>query len=213
MNVLIYGDSNSAACKPSLTMYQKNGIMDFYPNSDCWWYPLTKCDNNVVLNALPGRCVCHENRWLPNRNASETVQNDVCGDFDLVLVMLGTNDLKSEYDFDGRLLMYELRGIITKIKKMCGNPEIVLISPPQIVEGTPITDKYYKGATDKRWQLEWYYQNLSIYNGYHFVSGEKAEVGIDGEHLTKNGHKYIQNAVMEKLNEIGIINQNKEEEL
>lgn len=201
MNILVYGDSNSACLKPSLNMYKKNGTMEFYDNKDCWWYELSKI-NTIILNALPGRCVCHENKWLPYRNASETIINDVAGVYDLAIFMLGTNDLKSEYEFDGRQIMLEFNEIIKKVKKMCGNPEIIVVSPPRVVEGTPITDKYYKGAEEKSLQLDWYYKNMAIYNGYHFVSGLEAEVGIDGEHLTEDGHKYIGDAVMAKIKEL-----------
>lgn len=202
MNILVYGDSNSYGCKPSLDTYKKNGNVEIYNGNEMWWYPLSK-ENVIVNNSFPGRCVCHESKWLPYRNASETISTDVCGQFDLAIFMLGTNDLKSEYkETSCREIAFELNEIIKKVKRMCGSPEVILISPPRIVEGSPITDKYYKGAQEKSVELDWYYKNFAIYNGYHFVSGLDAEVGIDGEHLTNKGHQYIQNAVLQKYNEI-----------
>ena len=208
MKILIYGDSNSFGSKPNLDTYKKNGKEKVYNAEKLWWYAFAE-NNDLTINALPGRCVCHENKWLPKRNASKEISTDVCGFYELAIFMLGTNDLKSEFsETSCREIAFEMTQIIKKVKLMCGNPTIILISPPRVKEGTEVTDKYYQGAEEKSVELDWYYKNIAIYNGYHYVSGLEAEVGIDGEHLTTKGHKYIQEAVLKKCKEITSVYEN-----
>lgn len=209
MNIFIYGDSNTVGYKPNADGYKKDAVVEYYEKEQLWWYPLTK-NHNVVVNAKCGRCICHENKWLENRNAKITFMQDLylsydgdehkINNLDLFIIMLGTNDFKSEYNDSIFVLLNGLNDIIGKLKNVSPKAEIMIISPPQIIEGTPITEKYYKNAKLK--VAGFNYQSF-IYakrNNFLHLSAMQAKVGEDGEHLLAEGHKFLGQNVCKYLN-------------
>ena len=191
MRILCYGDSNTWGWVPNINGYSKSAIISQYAKEDCWWYTLTK-NNEVFLNGLPGRCISHENRWVKNSNAIVTIEDDLKSytNIDLVIVLLGTNDCKSEYDSSAEEITKSLQMLLKKIKETT-NSQIVVISPAIIREDTKITRKYYVGAESKSNELDYLYNELSKQEGYLFISGKDLEIGEDGEHFTKEGHKKL----------------------
>lgn len=190
MNILCYGDSNTWGYMPNINGYSKNAIPRQYNKQDCWWYCLSK--HNLYIDGLCGRCIVHENKWLQNRNASVTLGDDLkkYKNLDVVVIQLGTNDCKSEYNESAEKIAYNFVQLALKIKNLT-NAQIVIISPSQIIENTAITKKYYQGANKKTVQLDKFLKQFSDDNGMLFISGIDLEVGEDGEHLTLNGHKQL----------------------
>lgn len=202
MNILIYGDSNTCGYKPNINGYSKNATPTFFAKEDVWWYELQK-NNNIIVNALCGRAINHEHPIFENRNAMKTVLEDVMGITpDLTIVMLGTNDLKSIYGESAKSIASNLEILINKIKDITSCKNFLVISPPKIKEGNEITNKHYLGAEAKSVELDACYENLCKKCGYSFVSASSLEVGEDGEHLTKNGHKNLSQSVLQKVSEI-----------
>lgn len=199
MNIFIYGDSNTWGYIPNLNGYSKNAIAKQYDKESLWWYFLTR-NNNVFVNALCGRCICNDNKWLKNRNALKTIKSDTknLNDIDLTIIMLGTNDCKDMYNLSANQITLNLLKL-TKIIEQETKSKIMIVCPPQIVSGTKITSKYYVGGEQKSKELEKYYKNMADQNGYVFVSATNAEIGEDGEHLTILGHKYISKIINQKL--------------
>ena len=191
MRILCYGDSNTWGWVPNINGYSKSAIISQYAKEDCWWHTLTK-NNEVFLNGLPGRCISHENRWVKNSNAIVTIEDDLKNytNIDLVIVLLGTNDCKSEYDSSAEEITKSLQMLLKKIKETT-NSQMVVISPAIIREDTKITRKYYIGAESKSNELDYLYNELSKQEGYLFISGKDLEIGEDGEHFTKEGHKKL----------------------
>ena len=195
MNILCYGDSNTWGYIPNINGYSKDAIMTHYPTQDCWWHTLMQ-DNQIFLDGLCGRCIAHENRWLKNRNASKTIDKDLENypTIDLIIVQLGTNDCKSEYDDSAETITENMEKLLQQIKTLI-NAEIMIISPAKIREDNKITKKYYIGAEEKSEHLDQLYRELASNNNYYFVSGKDLEIGEDGEHLTKRGHADLGNSV------------------
>lgn len=202
MNILCYGDSNTWGYVPNINGYSKDAIMQKYDDKDCWWYPLMQ-GNKIYVNGLCGRCIAHENKWLKNRNAYNTIYSDLqqYDDLDLVIVQLGTNDCKCEYQDSAEDITNNLELLLDVIKKQT-NADIVVISPAIIVEDNKITQRYYIGAQKKSYELDDFFKKLCIKNGYQFISGKDLETGEDGEHLTKLSHKRLGYKVLTKINEL-----------
>ena len=202
MNILCYGDSNTWGYVPNINGYSKDAIMQKYDEKDCWWYSLKK-NNNVRINGLCGRCIAHENRWLKNRNASATIINELkqCNNIDLLIIQLGTNDCKSEYENTPKEITENLDSLIRIIKKQT-SAKIMIISPTKIVENNKITQKYYKGAEKKSTELNSCYKNLASQRDLLFVSGLDLKLGEDGEHLTKEGHMLLGRRVLLKAKQL-----------
>jgi len=191
MRILCYGDSNTWGYVPNINGYSKDAVMKQYEEKDCWWYPLMQ-GNEVFVNGLCGRCIAHENKWLKNRNASETILNDLKDykDIELIIVQLGTNDCKSEYG-DSALTITQNLDRLLKLIQSQTTAQVIVISPAIIQENNKITQKYYVGAQEKSLELDSLYKNMAKKNNYGFISGKPLEIGEDGEHLTKSGHKQL----------------------
>lgn len=188
MRILCYGDSNTWGYIPNINSYTSNAAIKQYDDKNCWWYKLKK-DNEVFVNGLCGRCINNESKWREGRNATKTIDKDLSGynNIDIVIVFLGTNDCKSEYNNTPQLITQNLEKLINKILNKF-NAKILIISPPYIENGTPITQKYYMGAKEKTIALDKMYNELATKNNFLFVSAFDCEIGEDGEHLTIVGH-------------------------
>ena len=199
MKILCYGDSNTWGYIPNINGYSKTAIPQQYKKHDCWWYPLTQY-NLLFINGLCGRCIAHENKWLKNRNAFITIEKDLekYNNIDLIILQLGTNDCKSQYDEPAEEIAKNLQKLINKIKSIL-KVDLMIISPSQIKENTLITQKYYKGANKKSIRLNNLYEKIAKENNYLFVSGLDLDIGEDGEHLTLLGHKQLGEKVKETI--------------
>jgi lysophospholipase L1-like esterase len=202
MNILCYGDSNTWGYVPNINGYSKDAVMQKYDESDCWWYSLMQ-GNNVFVNGLCGRCIAHENKWLKNRNSFKTISSDLqfYHDLDLIIVQLGTNDCKCEYNDSAEDITNNLEALLDIIKKEI-NVDIIVISPAIITEDNKITQKYYIGAQKKSYELDSLFKKLCVKKGYLFISGKDLETGEDGEHFTKLSHKRLGTRVLSKINEL-----------
>ena len=200
MKILCYGDSNTWGYVPNIDGYSKNAIMRQYEEKDCWWYDLKK-KNELLINGVCGRCIAHQNRWLKNRNATETIEYDLSQytNLDLIIVQLGTNDCKNEYNDSALQISKNCEILLNKIHRLT-NAQIMLISPAIIKEDNKITQKYYIGAQKKSAELDKNYEQIAHNNGYIFISGVDLEVGEDGEHLTLAGHQQLKNKINSKIN-------------
>ena len=195
MNILCYGDSNTWGYVPNIEGYSKDAVMQKYREQDCWWFKL-KENHDVQIDGVCGRCIAHDNRWLKNRNAMQTIKNDLNNhqNSDLIIVQLGTNDCKSEYDDTAKNITQNLHTLL-KIIKVTTGACIAIISPAIIREDNKITRKYYYGAEQKSAELDKLYAELASKENYIFISGKDLEVGEDGEHLTKQGHQQLSNQI------------------
>lgn len=198
MNILIYGDSNTWGQMPDINGYSKDAIAKQYPQTELWWFAMSK-ENNLIVNGVPGRAIANDNPWLEGRNASKTIETDLNGlSPELVIIQLGTNDCKNRYNLSATQIAEQLEVLASFIQEQTG-AKIMILSPATIKEGNKITDKFYIGAEKKSQELNKTYLQLAKKNGYLFVSGTDLEVGEDGEHLTKYSHHRLGNRVMAEL--------------
>lgn len=195
MRILCYGDSNTWGYVPNIDGYSKTATINQYNKEDCWWFCLTK-NNTVFVDGLCGRCVAHENKWLENRNALKTIDNDLkpYKNLDYIIVQLGTNDCKSEYNNTPKQIANNLEVLLKRIKEKTA-AKIIILGPAIIKENNAITQKFYVGAQKKSGKLNVFYKNLAQKMGCKFVCGIDLEVGDDGEHLTKKGHKQLKEKI------------------
>ncbi len=117
---------------------------------------------------------------------------------DVVVVLLGTNELKNEMhmsaDQVGQSMQKLLNIIIERPSQFRDKkPSIILVSPPIVDETTVYcsTNNKYLGATQKSQELQEVYRSLAAKLGIGFVELNKISTGEDGIHIDENEHAKV----------------------
>jgi lysophospholipase L1-like esterase len=127
---------------------------------------------------------------------------------DLVIIMLGTSDLKKRFSLTALDITKGIEILIEEIQRSFSgpyletSPEILILSPPPLGEGASI--ERYQDAKEKEELLSGYYQALAEKKGCAFLETKKYihEMGRDHLHLTPAGHKKLAIAVAAMVTKI-----------
>ncbi|EKE11783.1 MAG: lipolytic enzyme, G-D-S-L [uncultured bacterium] len=127
---------------------------------------------------------------------------------DLVVLMLGTNELKHKFQNSpeeiGNLLeRYFVKTILGRKSQFRNTyPQVLIISLPIINETAEYASKRYVSGTKKSKELQEIYSEIAKTNNCHFVSASELVVGIDGVHFIKESHIELANKLNEKIRSI-----------
>ena len=118
--------------------------------------------------------------------------------FDILVLMLGTNELKSAYNNSPDEILQMLDKFVKFIQNFHSQidgeiPKLIIsgIPPlPKCEENSNPNDKYY-GAPEKCEVLLKLYKNYCLNNNLLYIDNSDLKVGIDCLHLTKNSHKIL----------------------
>jgi lysophospholipase L1-like esterase len=127
---------------------------------------------------------------------------------DLVLLMLGTNDLKMRFSvtaFDIAMSIGKLIGIIkgSSTGAEGRSPEVLLISPPPLGKLSKFGE-FLEGGTEKAKKFANYYQRISKQLGCEFLDAGKVieSSPIDGVHFEEKEHTKLGRALADKVKTI-----------
>jgi lysophospholipase L1-like esterase len=131
---------------------------------------------------------------------------------DLVVIMLGTNDLKKMFDrspFRIALGVGKLVDIVAQTKGGVGTaypvPKVLVLCPPPLgALAPPERAERFAGGIEKSKALPPYYEAVATAAGAEFLDVGKltATDGLDGVHFTAASHKAIGTGVAEKVQAI-----------
>lgn len=119
---------------------------------------------------------------------------------DLLIVMLGTNDVKERLGANPACIAIGLERLLLKAMSVPawkdGKPNILVVCPPHIGDGL-WDEPMGKGCPEKSKVLSAYYQPKCAALGVHFLDAEGiAEFNkVDFMHLTRKGHKDLAQAL------------------
>ena len=191
INVLCFGDSNTYGQKT-------NGVGRHRPH-DRWPGVLQEklgSDFNVIEEGLGGRTTNLEHPIKPGRNGKTYLapclhsHNPV----DIIIIMLGTNDLKTAYKRTAELVTTEIGGLIDEVREYgltdSGTvPKIILISPVHINTDAPLFKLLYAAAFNQESEAESkrlapLLKTLAQEKGVMFIDAASVvKPGADGIHL------------------------------
>ena len=207
--ILCYGDSN--------TYGLKSDLQTRYPREVRWTGILQKMlgeEYYVIEEGLGGRTTFWDDPVEDYKNGKKYLLPclDSHKPLDLVIIMLGTNDLKTRFSvsaFDVSVAMENL--VKTILKSDAGidfqAPQVLLVTPVPIHSvNNPDLDQMLAGAEEKSKMLAPYYEEIAKRNQIHYLNPEgMIEVNdVDGIHYTEKGHRQMAEMMVEKIREIGI---------
>lgn len=188
---MCYGDSNTHGQKPD-----RSGR---YPANERWTGRLQDLLGNgyyVIEEGLGSRTTDLDYEKKPGRNGKTYLMPCLAshGPLDIVVIMLGTNDLKIEYLRTAADITDALQGLIADVRQDAEwsnrkSPAIILISPILIEDTAERFTEFYTGYYDQRsatisMDLANSIKTMSASNDCTFLNAaEVAKPGEDGIHL------------------------------
>ncbi len=131
---------------------------------------------------------------------------------DLLIIMLGTNDVKERFGVGALNISLGLERLIRMAKNtLCWGdhaPKILIISPPSIsdeVDKLPlISEKIGKGCPEKSRELAAKFKSIAEINGCRFLDAEgiAAFNQVDFRHFTREGHRRLAEVLAKMIREI-----------
>lgn len=204
--VLCFGDSNTWGYNPDQpgTRY----------SSDTRWTGIlaTKLGNEYQLieEGLNGRTAIWDDPFGEHKNGKHYLIPclETHREFDLMILMLGTNDLKAYFKLSAASIAQGVGVLIDIIQKspvgINGNsPEVLLIAPPPTGKFTEL-DGMFEGAIEKSRKFERYYKELAVAKNCHFINaGETVNSSdLDGIHWEPSEHQKFAEVLLKKVTRI-----------
>ncbi len=129
---------------------------------------------------------------------------------DLILIMLGTNDLKARFAASSSDIAQGAASLAGEaLRSGCGPdggaPVVVLISPPALGRLTDMAEMF-EGATEKSRLFPGHYRRFAEQGGLAFLDASEIVVSsdLDGIHLEAGEHRKLGEAVADRVrSEIG----------
>ena len=127
---------------------------------------------------------------------------------DIVVVMLGSNDLKSRFDLEPAEIAAAIEVVTTatlasNVRPDGGSPQVVLVSPPLVTDVRAKTEDF-RGATSKSGELGHRYQAIAQKLGTAFVDAAPLAPpsAIDGLHLPPASHRRLGEAIADTVRQL-----------
>jgi lysophospholipase L1-like esterase len=150
--LLLFGDSNTHGTMP---MPDLNGEGRF-SRDERWAGRLARLlpDWEVIAEGHPGRTTVHDDPVEGAHRNGKTVLPSLLEShqpIDVVLIMLGTNDLKGRFSLNATDIALSLERLVLMVRASGagpkgGAPKVVLVAPPPIIEVGALAEMFQGGA-------------------------------------------------------------------
>lgn len=201
--VLCYGDSNTWGFIP--------GTGKRFSIGQRWPGILQKSLRKkflIIEAGLNGRTTVFDDPFKTGRNGLASLRPtlDSHSPVDLVILMLGTNDLK---DHLGVHAADAARGVARLVETISssaagpagGAPQILLVSPPEIGPYSASLSLQFQGALEKSREFSRLFAEIAENKGCHFLEAAQfvSPSPVDGVHLDEGGHARLAKAIAKTL--------------
>jgi len=210
IRILCYGDSNTWGYI-SGSDHQRYGITERWPKVLA---SLLGDDFEIIEEGLNSRTLTTYDPRPEKRGTNGYDYLIPCLDthdpVDLVILMLGTNELKVAYnntanEIGEMLENYFVKTILNRKSQIKDSyPKLLIITPPILneIKDYPPEDNNFLGALEKSQKLNDIYRSIAEKYDCYFLGNEGLETGIDGVHITKESHQKLAEKVKEKIKSI-----------
>ncbi len=202
--ILCYGDSNTWGFAP------ENGLR--YPFASRWTGVLQEklCPEfKIVESGLNGRTTSLDD---PNKNWRNGTKYlplilETTKPIDLVIIMLGTNDLKTVFDQSPQQIAKNIELMVQDVQSFYNEygvkcPQILIVSPTLVELDNGDPD--FLEAKSKSQQFSELYREVANCNNCHFLDAAKIikSSPVDGIHLSEESHEILGNSIGDKVFDI-----------
>ncbi|WP_116599647.1 SGNH/GDSL hydrolase family protein [Primorskyibacter marinus] len=189
--VLVYGDSNSHGTKP---LHQLGHAARFAPNHR---WPAVMADKlgpevRVIDEGLPGRTTVHDDPIEGGARNGLAVLPAVLlshAPLDLLVLMLGTNDLKSRFSITAWEIARAVERLVLTARTDLPALDVLIVAPAPVQEIGTLRDVFV-GAEARQVGLSAHLARVATTQGCGFVdAGAHIEVSVvDGVHWDAPAH-------------------------
>ncbi|PMN71922.1 SGNH/GDSL hydrolase family protein [Enterovibrio norvegicus] len=206
--ILCFGDSNTWGYNPSNGHRWPEGVrwtsrladsLNKTALSDARWY--------LIEEGLNGRTSVWNDPMKPHREGSAALPMLLLSHRPLnwVVIMLGTNDLKSQFPSEPAWIAEGIRKLIGQVRDTDNagqtSPNILVVSPPPMHDKNNWATGFHHGR-QKSLQLAEFYRAVTKEEGCAFYdAAEVCEASpIDGLHLDAQGHEALAESLASLFN-------------
>lgn len=213
-SVLCFGDSNTYGQMPG------RGPLERFPRDGRWSGVLQRELGpkwQVIEEGLSGRTTVHDD---PIEGAHKNGRSYLkpClqshATLDLVIIMLGTNDLKARFGQPASEVAMGMGCLVYDIRELAPGPggtvpEIMIVAPPPMLEDIKEWRSIFAGAYEKSHQLALEFEIMADSLGVHFFNaGSVCRCDpADGFHIGAEAHEALGVALAQEVDAIGWVDQ------
>lgn len=209
-SVLCYGDSNTHGQMPGGSPLERYGPAERWPGvmgralGDRW---------HVVEEGLSGRTTVRDDP-VEGAHKNGRVYLKPCLQshmtLDLVIIMLGTNDLKARFNQPPSEVAMGVGCLVHDIKELLPGPrgtvpEIMIVSPPPMLDDIKEWHSIFAGGPEKSRQLSLEFEIIADSLEVHFFdAGSVVSCDPrDGFHIGREAHERLGRALAREVEAIG----------
>jgi lysophospholipase L1-like esterase len=162
----------------------------------------------VIEEGLNGRTTMWDDPFVEWRNGREALPMllESHSPLDVLILMLGTNDLKLRFDKDPFTIAEGMGSLVRLSQNSSFRPkQILVVSPPPLSDTAhPWNSRTFAGTMTTSKKLAEQYEVIANALGCHFFdSGSIVSAnGEDGVHLDRQGHQRLAEALIPIVNSI-----------
>lgn len=205
-SVVCFGDSNTWGSIPMATHTDRRR----YGFDQRWTGRLQAilgADWRVIEEGLPGRTTLWDDPISGGHRSALTYLRPCLEShvpFDVLIVMLGTNDFKRRFGLSAAEVAIGLDRILGETRTVVQGrqlqPDILVVAPPAVIE-TGIFAEMFAGASAKSRALAPLLAEVARSNSAHFINADEqvASSPLDGIHLEPDAHTTLAEAVFTSI--------------
>lgn len=202
--ILCYGDSNTHGTTPLETL----GQFGRHRSGDRWPDVMAKAlgpDHQVISEGLPGRTTVHDDVVEGGMRNGLTVLPAILqshAPIDLMVLMLGTNDLKHRFSVTAFEISRSLERLILATRAEAVVKDILLVAPVPVREAGVLRD-VFAGAEARQQGLSGFIAAAAERQGVGFFdAGDVVSVSeVDGVHWDAASHHRMGAAMADAVRE------------
>ena len=203
--VLCYGDSNTWGADPTTG--------ERFSRDDRWPGVLQKAlgsEYHVIEEGLGGRTTVWEDPIEGHKNGKEYLIPCLAthSPLDLVVILLGTNDLKKRFSVSAQDIAFGAGVLVDTVNKSGSGrnwkaPKVLLLVPPALGKLTDLNEMF-EGGREKSQRFSEHFMNVAKMYGCELFDTSTVikSSDKDGIHLEKEAHKKLGEAVAKNVKNI-----------